>query len=288
VSKAAHKPRTSQISGAYSFSPTRRKRIESGSASIIDRQGVSALGIGTLGQKPSPPKPTGVKANQSARRSGSVPGSLIPRTFFEMTPEHVAPRLLGKILIHRTQTGVLAGRIVEVEAYLGPHHSTPDAAAHSHRGPTPRTQVLFGPAGRAYVYAIYGRYYCMNISCELEGQAGSVLLRALEPIAGAREMARNRGLSPDAQPCELTGGPSRLCLALGLTRPVHNGLDLLDPDSALQARDDGYQVRQVMITPRIGLNPTNPALRLPLRFVLPGNACVSGPKSFTGKCIFLD
>ena len=83
------------------------------------------------------------------------------------------------------------GRIVEVEAYLGPHNDPPDPAAHSHRGPTPRNSVLFGPPGYAYVYSIYGRYFCMNISCEVKGRAGCVLLRALEPVAGLRQMARS-------------------------------------------------------------------------------------------------
>jgi DNA-3-methyladenine glycosylase len=217
----------------------------------------------------------------------STNAHLLPRAFFEATPEHVAPRLLGKILAHRTRSGWLAGRIVEVEAYLGPHHGTPDPAAHSHRGPTPRNQVLFGPAGYAYVYAIYGRYFCMNISCETHGLAGCILLRALEPLVGMKQMARNRGLGADATPAELTSGPSRLCQALGLTRLTHNGLDVLDSRSSLQVRDDGFPVCQAMVTPRIGINPTNPAVSWPLRFALPEHACVSGPKRFTGKCIFV-
>jgi DNA-3-methyladenine glycosylase len=210
------------------------------------------------------------------------------RTFFESSPEHIAPRLLGKLLVHRTKAGILAGRIVEVEAYLGPHNETPDPAAHAHRGPTPRNQVLFGPAGHAYVYAIYGRYFCMNISCEAEDRAGSILLRALEPITGIAQMARNRGLATDAlhpNGRDLTGGPGRLCLALGITRPAHNGLDLLDPASRLQVRDDGLSVREVMITTRIGIRH---AAHLPLRFSVPGNPCVSGPKRFTGNCIRIE
>ena len=110
----------------------------------------------------------------------------------------VAPRLLGKLLVHNTRSGPLAGRIVEVEAYLGPHNDPPDPAAHSYRGPTPRNKVIFGPAGHAYVYAIYGLYFCMNVTCEAEGQAGCLLIRALEPLgdAGQTEMALNRGLAP--------------------------------------------------------------------------------------------
>jgi len=211
-------------------------------------------------------------------------GRLLERVFFEASPEQVAPLLLGKLLVHHTRRGLLVGRIVEIEAYLGPHHETADPASHSHRGPTPRNSVMFGPAGHAYVYAIYGLYYCMNISCEKPGHGGGVLLRALEPIAGLEQMARNRGLEPGAAAHQLTSGPGRLCQALGLTRPAHNGLDLLDPSSLLQVRDDGQRVREVLVTRRIGLSH---AEELPLRFAVPGHSCVSGPKSLSGKCIFL-
>jgi DNA-3-methyladenine glycosylase len=121
---------------------------------------------------------------QIIRADARLPGRLLPRAFFEDAPDRVAPRLLGKLLVHRTHKGILAGRIVEAEAYLGPHHEPPDPAAHSYRGPTPRNQVLFGPAGHAYVYVIYGQSFCMNVSCEPNGLAGCVLLRALEPVHG--------------------------------------------------------------------------------------------------------
>jgi DNA-3-methyladenine glycosylase len=240
-----------------------------------------------------------------------LPGRLLKRAFFEAPPERVAPLLLGKLLVHRTRGGLLAGRIVEVEAYLGPHNDPPDPAAHSHRGPTPRNGVLFGPAGHAYVYSIYGRYFCMNISCEMEGRAGCVLLRALEPVAGLKQMARRRGLPPQrrrpvvgdpglppqrrrpvvgdpglppgATARALTSGPSRLCQALGLTRKAHNGMDLLDAASPLQVRDDGHNVDEVQVTRRIGICH---AIDLLLRFAVAGNACVSGPKALGGKCIF--
>jgi DNA-3-methyladenine glycosylase len=203
-------------------------------------------------------------------------GRLLPRAFFEARPEQVAPRLLGKVLAHRTSAGVLAGRIVEVEAYMGPHNDPPDPAAHAHRGPTPRNSVLFGPAGHAYVYAIYGRYYCLNVSCEVEGRAGCVLVRALEPLRGAASMELNRGVKPGAPARQLTSGPSRICQALGLTRARHNGVDLTDTCSPLQIRDDGALVPEALVTVRIGIHH---AVDWPLRFVLRGHACVSGPKT---------
>jgi DNA-3-methyladenine glycosylase len=213
-------------------------------------------------------------------KTRSLAGKLLPRSFFAIAPEIVAPRLLGKLLVRRTEAGTLAGRIVEVEAYLGPHNSPPDPAAHSYRGPTPRTEVLFGPAGHAYVYSIYGLYFCMNISCETPGRAGCLLLRALEPVTGMELMARHRNAAPDAPMRMLTGGPSRLCQALALTRAAHNGLDVLDAESPLQVRDDGFKVAECMVTARIGIKH---AVDRPLRFAVPDNPCVSGPKSFPGR-----
>lgn len=210
----------------------------------------------------------------------------MPRAFFLPGPELVAPRLLGKLLVVRPDGGggPIAGRIVEAEAYLGPHNDPADPAAHSHRGPTPRNQVIFGEPGHAYVYSIYGMYFCMNVTCEPEGQAGCILLRALEPVAGLAEMAINRGLGSDDPVRMLTSGPSRLCEALGLTRAAHNGLDLLDPKSPLQLRDDGFEVSEALVTVRIGIRH---AVDLPLRFTLPGNENVSGRKSLAGKRVKL-
>jgi DNA-3-methyladenine glycosylase len=216
-------------------------------------------------------------------------GKLLPRSFYEHAPEFVAPRLLGKLLVHgtghgATGRGVMAGRIVEVEAYLGPHNDAPDPAAHSYRGPTPRNQVLFGPAGYSYVYSIYGMYFCMNITCEVEGLAGCVLLRALEPVAGLDRMAKNRDLAANAPPRLLTSGPGRLCEALGLTRMKHNGLDMTNRSSPLQVRDDDYLVREVLVTARIGIRH---AVDWPLRLALPEHACVSGARNLTGTRVHL-
>src|SRR5947208_8402591 len=110
---------------------------------------------------------------------------LLRRSFFNRDPREVCPELLGKIIVRKNGRTVLAGRIVEVEAYLG----ADDAAAHAAAGRTSRNDVLFGPPGHAYVYFIYGVHYCLNISCMPEGEAGCVLIRALEPIAGINEMA---------------------------------------------------------------------------------------------------
>ena len=124
----------------------------------------------------------------------------------------------------------------------------------------------------------------MNISCEKAGHAGCILLRALEPVVGLEKMARNRGLEKGASPRNLTGGPSRLCQAMGLTRLKHNGLDLLDPDSPLQMYDDGVIFESLLVTPRIGIRH---AVELPLRFAVMEHACVSGPRKINDRRIFV-
>lgn len=229
---------------------------------------------------------------QAGIKSGAAEeafGRLLERKLFETHPGVFAPRLLGKVLVHSGPWGVMAGRIVEAEAYLGPHNDPPDPAAHAHRGPTPRNLVLFGRAGHAYVYSIYGKYFCLNVSCETEGLAGCVLLRALEPLGGIEQMAANRNLPvrmphSEAFLRQLTSGPSRLCQALGIVRSSHNGLDVTDLSSPLQIRDDGFAVPTAMVTPRIGIKE---AVDWPMRFTIPDNFCVSGPKSLKGSLIFI-
>jgi DNA-3-methyladenine glycosylase len=228
-------------------------------------------------------------AERESEETAGWPGALLKRSFFEASPEQIAPRLLGQVLAHRTPHGLMAGRIVEVEAYLGPHNDPPDPAAHSYRGPTDRNRILFAAAGHAYVYAIYGRYFCMNVSCEVEGRAGCVLLRALEPLVGQERMALNRNLTQElkneVKPADLTSGPSRLCQALGLTRALHNGLDLTDTASPLQLREDGFVVEEALVTTRIGIHD---AVDWPLRFAVIGSPCVSGLKRLTGNRVRLD
>jgi DNA-3-methyladenine glycosylase len=194
--------------------------------------------------------------------------SPIPEEFYLKSPERVAKKLLGKLLMRKLDGHTLIGRIVETEAYLGEG----DPAAHSFAGMTNRNSVLFGPPGRAYVYFIYGMHYCLNVSCEPDGQAGGVLFRALEPVAGLAEMAKLRKLPPDAPPRLLTSGPGRLCQAFGVTRAAINGVDLTDPRSELYIADDGYVPKAVTLTPRIGISKASDR---PLRFVISENRFVS-------------
>jgi DNA-3-methyladenine glycosylase len=196
------------------------------------------------------------------------------RPFFARNPRRVALELLGKVLVRDHGKLHLAARIVEVEAYLGEN----DPASHSAAGNTPRTAVLFGPPGYAYVYFIYGNYYCLNVSCNREGKAGGVLFRALEPLQGTEEMAKARKIvlqGPRDLP-RLTSGPGRLAEAFGITRTRDNGRDLTSPDSGLWIGDDGFRARNIRITPRIGISK---AADKPLRYILAGNAFVSGRKT---------
>jgi DNA-3-methyladenine glycosylase len=189
--------------------------------------------------------------------------AVVPRDFYLDPPDLVAQKLLGKLLVR----GDMVGRIVEVEAYFG----EADAASHAFPGKTARNAVLFGPPGRAYVYFIYGMYFCLNVSCEQEGRAGGVLFRALEPIRGLETMARNRGLDP-ARVAALTSGPGRLCQAFGITRDRDNGADFTSPRSDLQIRDDGFVANDVLVTPRIGISKDT---ERPARFLLAHNPFVS-------------
>jgi len=199
---------------------------------------------------------------------------LLKRAFFDRDPRQVSRELLGKLIVRRQGRKLIAGRIVEVEAYLG----ADDAAAHAAAGRTQRNDVIFGPPGRAYVYFIYGMHYCLNISCLKEGEAGCVLIRALEPVEGVEQMARAReldelNLASARELRKLTSGPARLCEALDITRPRDNGKDMLSPGSDLQVRDDGWTPEEIAITPRIGISKS---ADMPLRYVVAGNVFVSG------------
>ena len=212
---------------------------------------------------------------------GSAALRPLPRDFFARDPRRVAKDLLAKVLVRSVEGenpavkgGLLAGRIVEVEAYLGEN----DPAAHAAAGNTNRTSVLFGPPGHAYVYFIYGNHYCLNVSCQREGKAGCVLFRALEPLVGIEEMSRARGLvvRGPRDLSRLTSGPGRLAEAFGITRSRDNGCDLTSSGSRLWIADDGSPRGSVGITPRIGITK---AADQPLRYLLAGNAFISGRKS---------
>jgi DNA-3-methyladenine glycosylase len=200
------------------------------------------------------------KPHMAKTRAGTT---LVSRNFYLDPPDLVAQKLLGKLLVR----GDMVGRIVEVEAYFG----EADAASHAFAGRTARNAVLFGPPGHAYVYFIYGMYFCLNVSCEREGRAGGVLFRALEPIRGLETMARNRGLDP-TRVAALTSGPGRLCQAFGITRDRDNGADFTSPRSDLQIRDDGLVANDVLVTPRIGISKD---AERPARFLLADNPFVS-------------
>lgn len=181
----------------------------------------------------------------------------LPRGFYVRPAETVALDLLGKYLVHNDNGIERVGRIVEVEAYLGPH----DKAAHSARGLTPRTRVMFGPPGHAYVYLIYGIYYCMNVVTEPEGKASAVLLRALEPVKNL-----------DAP----TRGPGLLCRAMGIDRRFH-GHDLLSEDFYVAAPRGKPESFKIVRRPRIGVDYAGRWARRLLRFYIRDNPYVSRP-----------
>ena len=212
----------------------------------------------------------------SLTRGRSTPSpDPLDRAFFARSPRRVARELLGKVLVRQSGGKArLAARIVEVEAYLGEN----DPASHSAAGNTARTAVLFGPPGYAYVYFIYGNHYCLNVSCERDGKAGGVLFRAVEPLRGIEEMARARKIEVRGPRdlIRLTSGPGRLAEAFGITRARDNGCDLTSPDSGLWIGDDGFRARHIQTTPRIGISK---AVDRPLRYILAGNAFVSGRKT---------
>lgn len=198
---------------------------------------------------------------------------LLRRAFFNRDPREVARELLGKLIVRREGHKQLAGRIVEIEAYLG----AGDLAAHAAAGNTARNSVLWGPPGHAYVYFIYGVHYCLNISCLPEGEAGCILIRALEPVSGIAEMAEARGLADlnftsPRNLRKLASGPGKLCEALGITRPRDNGKDMVSPACDLQVMSDGFRVEEVAVTPRIGITKS---AEMPLRYVIAGNLFVS-------------
>jgi DNA-3-methyladenine glycosylase len=183
-------------------------------------------------------------------------GPVLPRPFYERTALTVARALLGKVLVHASSQQTRAGRIVETEAYLGEH----DLASHASRGRTPRTALLFGPAGHAYVYFVYGMHWCFNVVTGREGVASAVLVRGLEPLTGIPWDVR-------------TDGPARLARALGIGR-AENGADLTT--SGLRILDGPSPARKsIRRGPRVGVAYAGSWANRPLRFWVEGSPGVS-------------
>jgi DNA-3-methyladenine glycosylase len=178
------------------------------------------------------------------------------RTFYDRDTIAVARDLLGKYLVHASRGVERIGRIVEVEAYLGSH----DLAAHSSKGLTGRTKVMFGPPGHAYVYLIYGMYYCMNVVTEEEGHGSAVLVRAIEPVKNVAGR---------------TQGPGLLCQAMHIDRDL-NAHDLLSDDFYIAAPPESEPL-VIVKRPRVGVDYARHWARRHLRFYLKGNSFVSKP-----------
>ncbi|MCF6746675.1 DNA-3-methyladenine glycosylase [Blastococcus sp. KM273128] len=195
----------------------------------------------------------------------SVPGPLVRAEELLGPVDEVAPALLGSWVVTDRPEGTVALRLTEVEAYSG---SGADPAAHSHRGPTPRAAIMFGPPGRLYVYFSYGVHWCANVVVGPEGEGSAVLLRAGEVVVG-EELARAR--RPAARtPRDLAGGPARLTQALGIGRP-DLGTDLLDGSSPVRLHR-GAPPASVSAGPRVGISV---ATELPWRFWETGASSVS-------------
>ncbi|MCB1020634.1 MAG: DNA-3-methyladenine glycosylase [Bryobacterales bacterium] len=186
----------------------------------------------------------------------------LPRAFYDRPTEQVARELLGKRIVH-TAGGLTAGRIVETEAYLGDG----DEAAHSFAGVTPRTRVIFGPPGHAYVYFSYGMHHCLNLVAEAEGKAGCVLIRALEPVEGLDLMFERRRRARSLR--DLCSGPGKLTQALGVTLEQY-GADLTQ--GALTVHEGTAAEFRIAQGPRIGITRS---AELPQRFWIRDSPYVS-------------
>lgn len=212
----------------------------------------------------------------------------LPREFYQRPTLIVAQDLLGKYLIRRTEEGLLVGKIVETEAYIGGD----DLACHASRGKTSRNEVMFGEAGHAYVYFTYGMFYCLNVVTERKGFPAAVLIRSLEPVEGAKLMIENRYeethkslkrknservarillLASDPPDSHIANGPGKLCQAMKIDRNL-NGVDLTG--DLLYVEDRGDDIQEVVATRRIGVEKAGESARNPWRFYIKEGKFVS-------------
>jgi DNA-3-methyladenine glycosylase len=208
--------------------------------------------------------------NKSAGpRNGTGP-TILPRSFYDRPTLTVAEQLLGKVLVHESRSGVVAGMIVETEAYIGED----DPACHAAPGPTRRNQPLYGPPGVAYVYLNYGIHYLVNAVTEPEGQPAAVLIRALAPVDGIALMRKRRAAaSRDVADVDLCRGPGNLTRALGITL-THNRRDLVS--GRLFVEDRGSGAGSIAWGPRIGIRVGTDR---PWRCWIAGHPSVSMKKS---------
>jgi DNA-3-methyladenine glycosylase len=189
----------------------------------------------------------------------------VSRRFFSRPAPVLARALLGRVLVRSSRSGIVAGRIVEVEAYRG----ADDPASHAFRGRTRRNQTMFGVPGRAYVYFIYGMHHCVNVVAERDGVPGAVLIRALEPCVGEPLMRRRRGTVPWHR---LASGPGCVARALGLTL-ADDGIDLAEGSMWIADRRPWRGGHATACGPRIGIRQ---GVDRAWRFHLLGHPCVSG------------
>jgi DNA-3-methyladenine glycosylase len=182
---------------------------------------------------------------------------IIDISFYQRDTVRVARELLGTILVRETPEGILSGRIVETEAYTGPG----DPASHASRGPTPRSTIMFGPPGYAYVYFCYGMHHLLNLVTEVEGVAGAVLIRALEPRTGIKRMRENRGWN---KPSGLADGPGKITQALEIDLDF-NGYDLTRGETLYLIGKESRRRETVITGPRVGIKQ---GLDRPWRFRL--------------------
>ena len=189
----------------------------------------------------------------------------LPRSFYEQTTLDVAKQLLGKYLVRKHAAGDAIGRIVETEAYIGPH----DLACHASKGRTARTEVMFGPAGHAYIYFIYGFYNMLNLVTESKDYPAAVLIRAVEPLAGIELMKERRRISALRN---LASGPGKLCQAFAVDRSL-NGADL--SGGVLYVEDRDEPIPKFQATARIGVDYAGKWKAKPYRFLVRDSEFVS-------------